>query len=283
MISRQEKNKVYVNEIKKEQAISLSKKILKVFLIIFLLFASLFSYIYFIGVKGLKTNEIRIINQSIPDSFNGIKILHFTDLLYGSNIKEEELTTLLKEIKLINPDIVFFTGNILMKNYDIKENELKIINNFFKDIPYHIGKYAVRGNLDKSSFDLIMDKTDFIILDNENIDVYHNDTTPINITGININNHDNIASSNTNFTITLINNYDEYKKKNITSNLVFAGHNLGGEIRFFGIPLLGDSKYLDSHYKEGNEDIYISSGLGSIHHMRFLNKPSINVYRLYNH
>ena len=34
--------------------------------------------------------------------------------------------------------------------------------------------------------------------------------------------------------------------------------------------------------QENNSKIYISNGIGSNHGLRLMNKPSINVYRLYN-
>ena len=82
MMTREEKNKEVVNELNKEKAINISKKILHIISIVLLIFILFFAYIYFIGVKGLKTKEYVIKDNLIPNSFNGIKILHFTDLLY---------------------------------------------------------------------------------------------------------------------------------------------------------------------------------------------------------
>ena len=281
MISREEKNKVFVDEIKKEQAIKISKIILKVLGIVILCFTLIFLYIYFIGPRGLKTNEYIINDSNIPNNFNGIKVLHFSDILYGSTINKDNIEKLSKEINLINPDIVFFTGNIISDEYEIKEDEIKSLNEFFKNIPYTIGKYSVPGDIDTSTFNLIMENTNFIVLNNEIIDVY-NDKEKINIIGIDKNNEKKEIKKTDNYTITIINNYDNYSEYNLTSNLVLSGHNLGGELRLFGLPIVGTDKYLNSYYEENNTKIYISSGLGTKHHIRFMNKPSINVYRLYN-
>ena len=281
MLSREEKNKVYVDEIRKEETIKISKRILKVFSIILLIFSLSFLYIYFIGPKGMMVHEYVINDSSIPNSFHGIKILHFTDLLYGKVIDNNYLDNLEKEIKLLNPDIVFFTGNIVHKDYNIKEDEIKRINELFKNIPYTIGKYTVRGDLDNNSFDLMMEDTNFTILDNEILEIYNNSNDKISIIGVNVKDIKEIQSHD-NYTITLINNYDLYENYQIDSNLVFAGHNLGGEIRFFNNPLLGNDKHQDNYYENGNTRIFISNGLGTIHHMRLMNKPSMNIYRLYN-
>ena len=280
MISREEKNKKLNDEVKYEKTINISKKIFKFFFLIILLFAIFFFYAYFIGIKGIKTHEY-VINDTFPNSFDGIKILHFTDLLYGKTINKESIDFLKKEFDLINPDIVFFTGNLIDNDYKLSEDEINELSLFMKNIPYKIGKYAIRGNLDTTNFDLIMDNTDFNILDNEVSTVYNNSQEAINIIGININKNISIDNKNDIYTITLINNYDKYNNYNIKSNLVLAGNNLGGEIKLFNIPVLGNNKYMNSYYNENNTKIYISNGLGSLHHLRFMNHPSINVYRFF--
>ena len=281
MTSREEKNKKYVEEINKEKTIKVTKIVLKSLAIIILIFTLIFLYAHFYEPMKFQTNEYLIKDSNIPDDFNGVKILHFTDLLYGSSIDQNYLNRISEEIKLINPNIVFFTGNIISKEYEITEDEIKKINNFFNSIPYTIGKYAVSGDADNHNFNLIIENTNFIHINNEVLSVY-NGTNKINLIGINYNEEKEIKTDNNSFTITLINNYDEYNSYNINSNLVFAGHNLGGEIKLFGLPLLGNDKYLKNYYEENNSKIYISNGLGTLHHLRLMNNPSINVYRLYN-
>ena len=279
MISRSEKNKKLNKKINYEKTLNISKKIIKILFIFIFIFSTFFLYSYFIGIKGININEY-IIKDNIPNSFNGIKIMHFSDLLYDKTMNKEYLSSLLDKIKLTNPDIVIFTGNLINKNYKIQEEDIINISSFMKNIPYRLGKYAVKGNYDTSNFDLIMDNTNFTILDNEVLTIYNDFDDYINICGININKNDTISLKNDNYTITLINNYDMYSNYNIKSNLVLAGNNLGGEIRLFNIPLLANNKYMNNFYKDNNANIYISNGLGSIHHMRFMNHPSINVFRI---
>ena len=280
MISREEKNKVYVDEIKKEQTIFLSKKILKITFILITSFSLLFLYIYFIGPSGLKTNEFIIKNDAIPKSFYGVKILHFTDILYGKTINQDDLTKLENEIKKINPDLVFFTGNMISKDYNITETDLNLLKNFFTNIPYTMGKYAVKGNTDNHNLDLVMENTNFHLLNNEIIKIYNKKNEYIEIIGLNDNEIKDLSNNSNTYSISLINNFDKYYEYNISSNLVLAGNNLGGEISLFGEPILGNNKYNKSYYNENNMNIYISSGLGTIHHMRLFNKPSINVFRI---
>ena len=87
-------------------------------------------------------------------------------------------------------------------------------------------------------------------------------------------------------TITLIHKPDEIKNLDNT-NLVFAGHSLGGQIK---LPFIGGLKkidgastYLDSYYQVNNKQLYISNGIGTQDiSFRFYNTPSITLYRLYN-
>lgn len=281
MTSREEKNKKYVDEINKEKTVKVLKIGLKIFIVIILIFTLIFLYSYYIEPKKIETKEYLIKDANIPDEFNGIKILHFTDLLYGKVINEESLLKIAEEIKLINPDIVIFTGNIISKDYEIHENEIKLLNDFFSGISYTIGKYAVSGDIDTRNFKLIMENTSFIVLDNEILEIY-NGINKINLIGITYNENKEIKNDDTSYTITIINNFDDYSKYNLSSNLVFAGHNLGGVIKIFGLPIVGLDKHLNEYYEENNTKIYISNGLGSPQHLRLMNKPSMNVYRLYN-
>lgn len=283
MITREEKNKEYIDEINKEKVINISKKVFHFFGIVLLLFFLVFVYIYYFGIKGLKVNEYVIKDSNIPKSFHGVKIMHFSDLLYGSTIHQNEIDKLEEKILLINPDIVIFTGNIINKDYKITESEIKYLNNFFNNIPYTIGKYAVKGNYDNPTFDLIMENTKFDILDNELINVYNNTDEYIDIIGLSnlLSENLEIQKKDGEYSISLINNYDNYHMFYINSNIVCAGHNLGGEIRIFNYPLLKNGVYNNSYYEEKDSKIYISNGLGSLHHMRLMNHPSINVYRLY--
>lgn len=277
MLSREEKNKELEKEIDHEKKINISKKIIKIFFIVIISFTMIFSYMYFIGTKFIKTNDY-IIKDNIPSSFVGVKILHFSDLLYDS-ISEKEISNLKEEFQNINPDIVVFTGNLFNSDHITTNNDIKLLNDFFKNIPYKIGKYAIRGNLDTQNFDLIMDNTNFTILDNELDTIYNGSNEGIDIIGLN-GQSDTITTTD-NYTITLINNYDLFSDYHINSNIVLSGNNLGGEIKLFTIPLISNNKYMNNYYSENNRKIYISNGIGSIHHLRFMNHPSINVYRLY--
>jgi len=285
MISRQEKNKKVLKEINREKTIKRSKTMLIFTFFCASLVVVLYLYIRFIGTSFLKTNEYIIRSNVIPASFHGIKIVHISDILYGSTINNNDLDNLKEEISLVNPDIIVFTGDLVFDKHSITQDEINYLSEFLNSIKADLGKYAVGGEMDDNIFNLIMNETDFIILNNEYRLIYNRDNIPIIISGLNINNlnYINVDNSNNYYHITLVHNYDYYSKYDTNANLVLAGHNLGGEIRLpFADGLLGNNQFNDNYYQINNNEVYISSGLGSIHKMRFFNHPSINVYRLYN-
>lgn len=277
MLSREEINKDLEKEIDHEKKMKISKIIIKIIFTILIILISLFCYMYFIGTKYLKTNEI-IIKSNIPESFKGIKILHISDILYDS-ISEKEIISLKNECQNISADLVIFTGGLFNKEYTPTNDDIKLLNDLFVSIPYKLGKYAVRSANDTTNFDLIMDNTNFIILDNEMDMIYNETNEGINIIGL-TGTGDTITTNDI-YTITLINNYDLYQEYQLSSNLVLAGNNLGGEIQLFGLPLVSRNKYMNNYYRENNTQVYISSGIGTQSHLRFMNHPSVNVYRMY--
>lgn len=287
MVTREEKNKKIRKKLNREKNINYSRNIIKVFLLIGFMFVLVFLNLRYVGTGFIKTKEFIIKDSLIPMSFHGKKILHFSDLLYGSTIFEDDLDYLEKEFQKIKPDIVIFTGDILDKNYNISKESLNKLKDFFNNIPYTIGKYSVKGDFDQSTFDLIMNEADFNILDNEYKLVYYKDNNPISLIGFNSNNIslEKIDNEKINglYKISLIHNFDYYNQS-FNSNLILAGHNLNGEIYIpYYQGLLGNNIYNKSYYEIENSKVYISNGLGSIHKLRMFNHPSINVYRLMNY
>ena len=305
MVTRQEKNKDIQNEIEEEKSREKRKKIVKLIfkitIIIIIFFFSLYFYAKYAATLGLIVKEVRITNQKIPDSFNGNKIIHFTDIDYGNNISQKELDNLVKVINKRKPDIVIFTGNLISKNYKLSIKEKEKIINSLKKINASTSKYAVYGKDDnKDIFTTIMNQSDFIILDNS-YDLIYNNNTPILLIGLSsyVNNERNIEEAfkyfneethNSNiYTISIMSETEDLDEiiTNYNPDLVLAGNSLNGEIVIPGIGGIikqeGSSKYINPYYKKNSTDIYISGGLVSktIGFRIFIN-PSINFYRLTN-
>ena len=249
----------------------------------------------YISTKGLVVREYAIINENIPESFNGFKIVHFTDLHYNTTIFETELKELVENINELKPDIVVFTGDLMDKFTNYDEKDIEIISSYLNKIDVSIGKYTVKGNHDYSSlyFDAVFESTDFKVLKNSSELIYFNGNIPIYLVGLDDSLEGNVDLSIINndqnyYSILLSHEPDIYDDvKNFNFDLILSGHSHNGQVR---LPLIGSiykvegaKKYYDEHYILNNTEMYISSGLGtSKYKFRFLNKPSFNFYRFYS-
>lgn len=264
-----------------------------VFVLIILTFGIYF-YSRYINTKGLIVNEYSIINKSIPSNFYGFKIVHISDIHYKVTTDLEDLKNLVQNVNLLKPDIVIFSGDLFDNKIKYTKKDYIDLTNILKSINYNIEKYAIKGDNDIKidEWDNIMNDSDFTNLNDTYKLIYYQGNEPILITGISSNlkdNHMNILDdieNNYKYSI-LVMHEPDYINNNINYNLILAGHSLGGRIiiPFIGgiIKDKGGTKYMDKHYKLGTKDLYISNGIGSsIYPYRFLNKPSINLYRLRN-
>lgn len=267
----------------------MKSKIIKILFILVIIIVCSYLYARYINTNTLKINEIAVIDEALPQEYNSFKIAHFSDLHYGRTTNEETLKRVTEELNNLNADVVIFTGD-LFNNKNITEKDKEIIIKYLKEIKAKLFKFAIIGDYDEkylSTYKSILESSDFTLLDNSNQLVYYESTKPLNFIGLTNTNTIDELYNNDYFNITLIHKPDLIKNIDNT-NLVFAGHSLGGQIR---LPFIGGIKkiegaktYIDNYYKVNSTKIYISNGLGTQDiSLRFLNSPSITLYRLYNY
>lgn len=271
----------------------MKKKTIIISLITLIIIISIYLWARFIGTSGLKVKEYKI-EANIKENFHGLKIIHFSDLHYGSTINQKDLNKIVDKINFIKPDIVVFTGDLTDKD---DEESLNIIENALKNINVTLGKYAVSGNHDEKKYDDIMKNSGFNVLNNTYDLIYKNGYEPILISGITstINDKTDISEklkttyeyleeNTVTYKILLTHEPDIINKTNIF-DLALAGHSHNSQINIPFIKDLvkneGSKEYHNPYYKVGNTDLYISSGLGTSGvKLRLFNKPSINFYRI---
>ena len=271
---------------------------IKLLLFIIITTTLFFLYIRYVGIKGLKTNEFNIINKNIPDSFYGYKIVHISDIHYKVTTDLNDLNNLVKEVNRIKPDIIVFTGDLFDHNITYTEKDYEDLSNILKSMKYNIGKFAIKGeeDINNKNWDEVIINGEFTDLNNTYKLLYNNSLEPILLVGISSNYKNNRiketinnikVDTTYNYSILLMHEADYINEIDYSKyNLVLAGHNHGGQIR---LPFIGgiiydeNILYKDSYYKLKNTDMFISGGIGcSKYKFRFLNKPSINLYRLRN-
>ena len=126
------------------------KKILKIFITMLILIILLLLYSRFIGTIGLNTKEYTIEDNNISNDFDGIKIVHFSDIHYKRIITKDRIDKIINEINLINPDIVIFTGDLIDQDSEINEDDITYLKEVLSKINAKYGKYSVIGNHDYS-------------------------------------------------------------------------------------------------------------------------------------
>ncbi len=257
------------------------------FLLIFILL--LFLYARYINTKGLIIKESAIIDEELDSHYNGLKVVQFSDIHYGRTTSKDDLNMIVEEINSLRPDIIVFTGD-LFDDASISEKEEDLMIQCFEKLEARLFKFAIIGDYDKKYLEIyqnILSESNFILLDNSSKLVYDQSDIPINFVGLTNTNDIQSLYDNSYFTITLVHQPDLIK--NISkSNIILAGHSLGGQIRlpFIGgiIKRSGADTYINDYYLIDQKQLYISNGIGTQDFsFRLFNKPSISLYRLYNY
>lgn len=254
-------------------------------------------YARYIEPKQMNILKHTVKHSTIPKSFSGIKIAQFSDTHIGHHFGQAELEKVVRLINKEEPDIVFFTGD-LMDNpleYDGSYNLINIL----KQIKAPLGKFAIYGNHDHGgygteTYEEIMESSDFTVLKNENTTIELVDKSQIYIAGV-----DDLMLGRPDFnetlqdipedayTILLAHEGDAADSiaEQFHVNLQLSGHSHGGQVQipFFGpliTPPLG-SKFYEGFYYFDNLTLYVNKGLGTTREpYRFLAPPEITIFTL---
>ena len=277
------------------------KKFLKIVGIIFLLISIVIIYSRYIGTSGLITKEYKLETNKINSSFDGLKIVHFSDLHYKRIVDKKFLERIVKEINLINPDIVFFTGDLIDKDFAIDSQDKDDLIECLGNIHSKYGKYTVNGNhdyvKDENLLKEIYTNSNFKMLNNTYDIIYGNENDKLFIGGVDTYSYnkadiDKVMGYFTNnedisYKIILVHepDYIDNFVDKYDIDLVLSGHSHNGQIN---IPYLkelflpyGSKQYYENYYNINGTLLYVSSGIGESRiNFRLFNRPSINFYRI---
>lgn len=261
----------------------------KILFFLIILFVLLFLYARYINTSGFIVKEVAIIDEEMDANYNGFKIVHFSDLHYGRTTFEEDLNKIVEEINKLEPDVIVFTGD-LFDTDSVSDEDVRLVTRYLEKLEARLFKFAIIGDYDKrylEAYQTILNDSHFLLLDNTSKLVYDNSAVPINFVGLTNTKDIDTLYENNYFTITLVHEPDSIHNIQ-SSNIVLAGHSLGGQIKipFIGgiIKKDGASTYINDYYEVNQMKLYISNGIGTQDFsFRLFNKPSITLYRLYNY
>lgn len=290
-----------INNKKTKKKLKKSVKIL-IAILIFIFLSSYFiiTYAKEIAIGNIKTNEYNIESEYIASSFHGTKIVHFSDIHYGTVITSDLLEKIVDDINLTKPDIVIFTGDLFDDDATLDSKSIDELSQILNKIKSVYGKYAIKGDNDyNENWNMIIENSGFIDISDSFDCIYNEEGETILLSGIssNIKNkielkekltktYEFLESNDISYSVLAIHEPDIIDALDISQfNLILAGHTLGGEVKLpiiggTNYPILGE-KYTKSQYNIDSTTIFVSNGLGtSSLKMRLFNSPSFNLYRL---
>lgn len=265
------------------------------FFIIVLLVVLLIIYGKFLGNSGLILKQYEVTNNKIPESFNNLKIAHFSDILYKSKEDIDLFDTIIKKVNDKKVDIIIFSGNLTNDNYKFNEEESKKVIEKLSKLNSTYGKYFVSGKNDKNdpSYDSIMTSSGFVSLNDSKDIIFSKKNEQIMLLGLDYNSPGSfipeaIKDSDNIYKIIAFSESDEMDE--LTSyniDMALSSNSLNGQIN---VPIIkdffirdGSKKYISPYYKVSNTNLYVSSGIGTDKiNFRLFNKPSVNIYTLKN-
>ncbi len=242
-------------------------------------------------------HEIRHIR--IPSSFDGVKIIQFSDTHLGFQYDLNELSELVGRINKLNPDIIFFTGDLMDK-----PNEYQNIDGAVKELSRlqaPLGRFSIYGNHDHGGYgsDIyrdMMERSGFTLLMNNGEPITLLDGSKIWVIGVDdamlgtpdIQEAKAMVPDNS-YTILLAHAPDiADAASGFDVQLQLSGHSHGGQIQ---LPFIGPlvkppyaEKYYEGFYTLGTESpltAYVNRGLGTTRlPFRFLSRPELTVFTL---
>ena len=278
-------------------------KIVIICIIVFILFIV---YARFLGTKGLVVKEYSIQTNKLNEKYDGFKIVHFSDVHYGSTVFINDIKSIVNRINNQNPDVVVFTGDLFEDGVTISDDNLNQLFEELNKIKANINVFAVPGNHEyknKEYYNKALEQLNWKFLTNTYELVYNDTNQPIVFMGVDDYSYGDPVykeayqylneMTKDYYSVLLLHEPDQIDHLNdftedtdYTFDLALAGHSHLGQVRLPFIGAIwtpqGAKKYYDEHYKLDNKDLYISGGIGeSMLNLRLFNKPSITVYRFY--
>lgn len=258
----------------------MKKKIAIIILSILILISGSCAIIFYHGKyimpQSFKTSFIKINDTQLPDSFEGYKILYFSDLQYGKNFDKTRLEKLQSAINDLDYDLLLFGGDLISKDYSPVSDDVDILKSFFNSLKCKGGKFAILGEQD-----LVTDSRNVLvkmILENSGVElitkdmmIYNDANEYIIVNGLNYDNEET-TNSNELFTITLIHTLKQYDNLPKDTNLVLCGHSHDKQINIFS----------QANYKFGlQNNLYITKGIGLYgKDYRLFNYPELCIFTL---
>lgn len=247
----------------------------------------------------LEINNLEIKHPLIPPSFSGVKIVQFSDTHLGFHYSLSQLSKLVEKINSLQPDIIFFTGDLL--DEPNRYEEINKIAPILQQLRAPMGKYCIYGNHDHGGYGSeiyrnLMELSNFTVLLNESHLLKQKDGSIISILGIDDRmlgkpDLDTAMSMVPEDSFKLLLSHapdvaDDASAYQIHWQL--SGHSHGGQVK---LPFIGAlvippfaQNYPEGFYSIGDTNpmsLYVNRGIGTTRlPFRFMAKPELTLFTL---
>jgi uncharacterized protein len=252
------------------------------------------------GPRRLTVETVTRTDTLIPDSFEGVKVLYFSDAHYNKFMDKERFSTVVTRINQLDADIVIFGGDLFdhpSVEYPTTEIQDELIA-LLSSIRAPLGKYAVFGNHDlesprtKQMIANVLAAGGFDLLINQNIPIYNKDDSYIRLVGLDsqlLGTPDLTAAyqgvNDGEFVLTISHTPDIIDQLPTSTRWVLAGHSHGGQIR---VPIFNElytvpyaRNYVSGEHLVNGIRLNISNGIGTTRwDIRLMADPQIHIYTL---
>lgn len=225
------------------------------------------SYALFQGYKVPEVKEIHIVSDKIK---NDLRIVQLSDLHITRAMPVVKVQNIVKQINMLNPDVIVLTGDTIDDNVLLIEEQLKAL----KELSAPYGVYSIMGNHefynDVYASKRALDALDLKFLFNGGVAIGNSNVFIAGIPDL------NTMYERLNLWRTINKSKKEEFKvllshtPNIVDSLhkgffdlVLSGHTHGGQIFPFHLLVKKANSYLAGQYKVNDMDLFVSRGAGT--------------------
>lgn len=247
-----------------------------------------------------RRNE-QLTDLKIPRQMDGVNVLFFSDLEYGTYFREDRLTSFCSAVRNTSPDVIVFGGDLLEGNARLDEEEISVLRNELSALKAPLGKFAVLGDNDHKNEETLTLVTDilegsgFEILHNRSILLHNKESQSVTLVGLDngLNGNQDISAAYSNvspnsFVITVCHTPDTANKvPGDKTDYFLSGHSHGGQVYYiFGAsytPAMATEYLRGRHTINDRFTLDITNGVGTTGtDARFLSNAEFVLYTLHS-
>ena len=237
------------------------------------------------ALTRLKINRLTLESDQIPEAFDELSLVYFSDLHFFT-LGKTYYDDVIQKINGLNPDFVVFGGDLIddTQYETYSKTERTNIINLLKSIRAPYGKFALLSDTDLEHQTELLSlylQSGFEVINNKLIPIHMLGSASINFLGWDETSNVSILTQLIADEYTLAFGYDPDLSASLNEHeidVMFAGKTHGGQVT---LPIIGPLFMKSETFQKGvyplsNLNLYVSTGLGvSNLKARWLTDPSL--------